>query len=102
MSIERDSDPLLFTPDDTTRPMNVFGQNDKVEPLRNADGTDNLEGSSARGKVANSAIDRTAAELDGSGLQHAMTRRNAMLVSGDHAATLAQKPFRSLTSVAKA
>ncbi len=81
--------------------MNVFGQNDKIEPLRNADGTDDLEGSSARRKVANSAIDRTAPELDGSGLQHTMTRRNAMLVGGDHAATLAQKPFQSLTGPAK-
>jgi hypothetical protein len=73
--------------------MNVFGHEDEIEPVRNADGADHLKRGSARGQVANSAIDRAAAELDGSGFQDSVAGRNAVLVGCDHVVTLAQKPL---------
>jgi len=84
--------------------MNVFGHKDQIEPLRNADGADHLKRGSVLGQVANSAIDRAAAELDGSGFQDTMAGRNAVLVGCDHVVMLAQRPLweRSPKSLSKA
>lgn len=79
----------------------MFGENGEIELIGNADGTGNLEGGTVHREVAIRAVDRAAAKLDGSGLQHTMTWRNTVLVGCDHGLTLAQKPFQSLTTVRK-
>jgi len=70
--------------------MNVFCQKDQIEPLWNADGADHLKRGSALGQVANSAVDRAATELDGSGFQDTVAGRNPVLVGCDHVVMLAQ------------
>ena len=78
--------------------MNMFGQKNEIESLRNADGADHLKRGSARGQVAYSAINHTAAELDGSGFQDAMAGRNAMLVGCGHVVKpLLQRSRKSLS-----
>jgi len=63
-------------------PAEVLGDNHEIEAVRYPDWTDDVESGAARGEVADSAIDAAAAELDGSGLEDAMTRRDTVLVHG--------------------
>ena len=62
----------------------MFGDNDKIELIGNANRTGNLKGGASVRQVANGAIDCAAAKLDRSGLQDPMPRRNAVLVGCDH------------------
>jgi hypothetical protein len=71
----------------------MFGDNDKIEMIGNANRTGNLKGGASVRQVANGAIDCAAAELDRSGLQDPMPRRNAVLVGCDHEAEIRAKAF---------
>lgn len=79
----------------------MFGNDDKVEPIGNADRTHDVKGGATLRPIANGAVDRAAAELDRSGLQDTMPPGNAVLVGCVHGPRFAQKPFQSLTSVGK-
>lgn len=71
----------------------MFGNDDKVEPIGNADRTYDVKGGTTLRHIANGAVDRAAAELDRSCLQDTMPRGNAVLVGCAHGPRFAQKPF---------
>jgi len=79
-SIERDADPSFPAPDDVTRPLQWMGWNDERKAVGDEKGGYDFERGAGLGDVANRAIDRAAAERDGSGLENAVTRSNSMLI----------------------
>jgi hypothetical protein len=60
----------------------MLGDDHEIEAVRYPDRAGDVEGRAACGEVADGAIDAAAAELDGSGLEDAMTRRGTVLVHG--------------------
>ncbi len=79
-SVERHAHPFFLAPDDVTWPLQLLALNDRRETIRNEKrGYDFQRGPGLR-KVANRAINRTAAERDGSGFQDAMARSSSMLI----------------------
>jgi hypothetical protein len=79
-SVERHAHPFFLAPDDVTRPLQLLGLNDQRETIRNENrGYDFQRGPGLR-KVANRAVNGTAAERDGSGFQDAMARSNSMFI----------------------
>ena len=66
-SNEGDADALFLSPDHATGLAKMLGGDHQIEPLGNAERTGDVERGPTRGKVADGAIDRAAAELDGSG-----------------------------------
>ena len=93
--IERNPDAFFVAPNDTAAPgagIRCFHQHKDVrKPQRRVD----FEGGSGRGDVANNAIDLAAAELDGSGLEYPMTRRNSIVPHGN--TVLGRPAYANLT-----
>jgi hypothetical protein len=71
---EPHTDPLFLAPDYGAGQMRSIGLNDEREAFGDADGARDIECGTGIGEVANRAVDRAAAELDRSGLEHTMPR----------------------------
>src|SRR3954454_24905773 len=84
-SPEPHPDSLFLAPDHGAGEMCSVGLDEQAEMVGDADGTADVECGAGIGQVADSAVDRAAAaELDRSGLQHAMPCLVAPLVHGDN------------------
>ena len=71
--IERDADPLFFSPSDMTGSRVFFGADNKHEFIWDAEWAGDLKSRTGRGQVPDDAINRPAAELNRSGLQHSLS-----------------------------
>jgi hypothetical protein len=78
VSIEGYADPLFPAPDDVAGQVQPVGLEDQREIVGDAHGAGYVERRSDVRHVANHAIDRAAAELDGSGLQDTMSREGPL------------------------
>ena len=77
--VERDADPFLLAPGDAARSFQLFRSHRKREALRDEQRRHDFERGSGLGDVSNGAVDSSAAELDGSGLQSAAPRDDSGL-----------------------
>jgi hypothetical protein len=93
--IERNPDAFFVAPNDTAAPgtgIRRYHQHKDVwKPQRRVD----FQGGPGRGDVANNAIDLAAAELDSSGLEYSMTRRNSIVAHSN--SVLSRPAYANLT-----
>src|SRR5262249_36577318 len=72
-SVELHADALFLAPDHPAGQLRSIGLEEQGEIFRDADRARDLEGGAGFGEIADRAVDRAAAELDRSALQHAMS-----------------------------
>ena len=77
--VERDADAFFFTPNDMATPLELIARYKKRETVRDKQGGGYFERSAGFRDVANDAVNSTAAELNGSGLQCAATFCNPVM-----------------------
>lgn len=94
--IERNPDTLFVAPNDMATPGAAVRRRHQHEGVGKPQRAIYLQGGSGRRNVANKAIDFAAAERDGSGLQHPLTRRNSIVLHGSTG--LNPHAYDSLTS----
>ncbi len=93
---EHDADALLFAPDDAAGQMTAVGHEREVR--RDSDRARDVERGTGGGDVANRAIDRAAAELDGPAFQDPLSVCNPVFV---HRIVLLQVPADSTAGFPK-
>jgi hypothetical protein len=80
--VERDADPIFFTPNDVAGPLDLVACYKKREAVRNEQRGDYFERCTGFRDVPNGAVNPAAAELNRSSLQHAATWRDPVFVHG--------------------
>jgi hypothetical protein len=93
--VERNPDTLSVAPDDMASPRAAVCRHDQHKDVGKPQRAIDLEGGPGRRNIANETINLAAAELDGSGLQHALTGRNSVVLHG--CATLNPRAYTDLT-----
>jgi len=87
--VELNAYTLFFAPYDMARHLDAIVSNDKGEARRDADGAGNIKCRSFDRHIADDAVDRAAAELDCSCLQHPTSMNSALF----HIATVPADSF---------
>jgi hypothetical protein len=95
--VERNPDTLFVAPNDTAALGAAIRCHHQYKGVWKPQRTVNFQGGPGRGEVANNTIDFAAAELDGSGLEYPMTRRNSMFPHGNTVLKSARlrEPYKS-------